>query len=118
MPWENALTTLDTNTTKAMIADDAYKHLAALMKELAEEGSESASKFTRDYEQMHVAHGPFALALSLGAMSETIMDLRARAEDLEIKLEAKAWPAALPAKPIKPHGGGASMIAPSASEPP
>jgi hypothetical protein len=83
MPWENPHTTLDTNTTKAMIADDAYERLAALMKELAEEGSEPASKFTRDYEAMHVAHGPFALALSLGAMSETIMDLRARVEELE-----------------------------------
>jgi hypothetical protein len=90
MPWENAYTTLDTNTTKAMIADDAYERLAALMKELAEEGREPASKFTRDYEAMHVAHGPFALALSLGAMSETIMDLRARVEELETKLEAKA----------------------------
>jgi hypothetical protein len=92
MPWENALTTLDTNPTKAMIADDAYKHLAALMKELAEEGSEPASRFAQDYEAMHVAHGPFALALSLGAMSETIMDLRTRVAslELEIKLEAKA----------------------------
>ena len=89
MPWENALTTLDTNTTKAMIADDAYGHLAALMKELAEEGSEPAFKFRQDYEAMHVAHGPFALALSLGAMSETIMDLRARVEELETKLEKK-----------------------------
>jgi hypothetical protein len=90
MPWENARTTLDTNPTKAMIADDAYERLAALMKELAEEGSEPASKFTQDYEAIHVAHGPFALALSLGAMSETIMDLRARVEELETKLEAKA----------------------------
>ena len=87
MPWENAYTTLDTNTTKAMIADDAYERLAALMKELAEEGSEPASKFTQDYEQMHVAHGPFALALSLGAMSETIMDLRARVGELETESE-------------------------------
>ena len=92
MPWENAHTTLDTNTTKAMIADNAYERLAALMKELAEEGSEPASKFTQGYELMHVAHGPFALALSLGAMSETIMDLRARVASLELetKLEAKA----------------------------
>ena len=90
MPWENAYTTLDTNTTKGMIADDAYERLAALMKELAEEGSEPASKFTQDYELMHLAHGPFALALSLGAMSETIMDLRARVQELETKLEAKA----------------------------
>jgi hypothetical protein len=90
MPWENARTTLDTNPTKAKIADDAYERLAALMKELAEEGSEPASKFTQDYEAIHVAHGPFALALSLGAMSETIMDLRARVEELETKLEAKA----------------------------
>ena len=85
MPWENAHTTLDTNMTKAMIADEAYERLAALMKELAEEGREPASKFTRDYEAMHVAHGPFALALSLGAMSETIMDLRTRVEELEAK---------------------------------
>jgi len=83
MPWENPHTTLDTNTTKAMIADNAYERLAALMKELAEEESESASKFTRDYEQMHVAYGPFALALSLGAMSEAITDLRARVKELE-----------------------------------
>jgi|SRR5215211_5709334 len=67
MPWENPHTTLDTNMTKAIIADDAYNRVAALMKELAEEGSEPASKFTQDYELMHVAHGPFALALSLGA---------------------------------------------------
>jgi hypothetical protein len=90
MPWESMHNTLDTNMTKAMIADDAYERLAALMKELAEEGSEPASKFTQGYELMHVAHGPFALALSLGAMSETIMDLRARVEELETKLEAKA----------------------------
>jgi hypothetical protein len=90
MPWENTRTTLDGNMTKAMIADDAYEHLAALMKALAEEGSEPASKFRRDYEAVHVAHGPFALALSLGAMSETIMDLRARVKELETKLEAKA----------------------------
>jgi len=90
MPWENTHTTLDGNMTKAMIADDAYERLAALMKELAEEGSEPASKFTQDYELMHLAHGPFALALSLGAMSETIMDLRARVQELETKLEAKA----------------------------
>jgi len=77
--------TLDGNMTKATIADDAYERLAALMKELAEEGSEPASKFTRDYEAIHVAHGPFALALLLGAMSETIMDLRARVEELEEK---------------------------------
>ena len=83
MPWENEYTTLDTNTTKAMIADEAYERLAALMKALAQEGSEPAEKFTQDYEAMHVAHGPFALALSLGAMSETIMDLRARVEELE-----------------------------------
>jgi hypothetical protein len=31
MPWENAHTTLDTNTTKAMIADNAYERLAGLM---------------------------------------------------------------------------------------
>ena len=92
MPWENALTTLDTNMAEATIADDAYKRLAALMKGLAEEGSEPASKFTRDYEAIHAAHGPFALALSLGAMSETIMDLRGRVASLELetKLEAKA----------------------------
>jgi hypothetical protein len=92
MPWENPTTTLDTNMTKAMIADDAYQRLAALMKELAEEGSEPASRFTRDYEAMHAAHGPFALALSLGAMSEAIMDLRARVASLELetKLEKKA----------------------------
>jgi len=74
---------------KALIADEAYKRLAALMKDLAEEGSEPASKFTEVYEQAHLAHGPFALALSLGAMSETIMDLRARVEELETKLEKK-----------------------------
>ena len=85
MPWENTHTTLDGNMTKAMIADDAYERLAALMQELAEEGSEPASKFAQDYEAIHVAHGPFALALSLGAMSETIMDLRARVEELEEK---------------------------------
>jgi hypothetical protein len=90
MPWESMHNTLDGNMTKAMIADDAYERLAALMKELAEEGSEPASKFTQDYEATHVAHGPFALALSLGAMSETIMDLRTRVEELETKLEAKA----------------------------
>jgi hypothetical protein len=92
MPWESMHNTLDGNMAKAMIADDAYERLAALMKELAQEGSEPASKFTRDYEAMHVAHGPFALALSLGAMSETIMDLRARVASLELetKLEAKA----------------------------
>jgi hypothetical protein len=90
MPWGNTQNTLDTNMAKALIADDAYERLAALMKDLAEEGSEPASKFTRDYEAMHVAHGPFALALSLGAMSETIMDLRARVGELETKLEAKA----------------------------
>lgn len=90
MPWENQYTTLDTNPTKAMIADNAYEHLAALMKELAAEGNEPASKFTEDYEAMHVAQGPFALALSLGAMSETIMKLRARVEELETKLEKKA----------------------------
>jgi hypothetical protein len=83
MPWENAHTTLDTNTTKAMIADNAYERLAALMKELAEEGNEPASKFTQDYEAMHAAHGPFALALSLGAMSEAITDLRARVKEPE-----------------------------------
>ena len=83
MPWENAYTTLDTNTTKAIMADEAYERLAALMKELAEEGSEPASKFTQDYEAMHTAHGPFALALSLGAMSEAITDLRARVKELE-----------------------------------
>jgi len=92
MPWENPYTTLDTNVTKAMIADNAYERLAELLKELAEEGSEPASKFTQDYELMHLAHGPFALALSLGAMSETIMDLRARVASLELetKLEKKA----------------------------
>jgi hypothetical protein len=90
MPWESMHNTLDGNMTKAMIADDAYERLAALMKELAEEGSEPASKFTRDYELMHVAHGPFALALSLGAMSGATMDLRARVDELETKLEAKA----------------------------
>jgi hypothetical protein len=92
MPWESMHNTLDGNMAKAMIADDAYERLAALMKELAQEGSEPASKFTRDYEAMHVAHGPFALALSLGAMSETIMDLRARVASLELetKREAKA----------------------------
>jgi hypothetical protein len=90
MPWENPTTTLDTNMTKAMIADDAYERLAALMKELAGQGIEPASKFTEDYEAMHAAHGPFALALSLGAMSETIMNLRARVQELETKLEAKA----------------------------
>jgi hypothetical protein len=89
MPWENEYTTLDTNTTKAIIADEAYKNFAALMKELAAEGSEPASKFTQDYEATHVAHGPFALALSLGAMSEAITDLRARVEELETKLEKK-----------------------------
>jgi hypothetical protein len=83
MPWENAHTTLDSNVTKAIIADEAYKSLAALMKELAAEGNEPASKFTRDYEAMHVAYGPFALALSLGAMSEAITDLRARVKELE-----------------------------------
>jgi hypothetical protein len=83
MPWESMHNTLDGNMTKAMIADNAYERLAALMKELAEEGSESASKFTQDYEQMHVAYGPFALALSLGAMSEAITDLRARVKELE-----------------------------------
>ncbi len=83
MPWENQYTTLDANTTKAIMADEAYKSLAALMKELAAEGSEPASKFTEDYEAMHVAYGPFALALSLGAMSEAITDLRTRAKELE-----------------------------------
>jgi hypothetical protein len=90
MPWESMHNTLDGNMTKAMIAGDAYKRLAALMKELAEEGSEPASKFRQDYETIRAAHGPFALALSLGAMSDTIMDLRARVEELETKLEAKA----------------------------
>ena len=90
MPWENECTTLDTNTTKAMIADNAYERLAALMEELAAEGSEPASKFTEDYEAAHVAHGPFALALSLGAMSETIINLRTRVEELETKLEKNA----------------------------
>jgi hypothetical protein len=46
-------------------------------------GSEPASKFTEDYEAMHVAHGPFALAPSLGVMSEAITDLRARVEERE-----------------------------------
>ena len=83
MPWENPYTTLDGNTPKAMIADDAYERLAALMKELAEEGSEPASKFTEGYEAMRAASGPFALALALGALSEAITDLRGRVEQLE-----------------------------------
>ena len=41
MPWESMHNTLDGNMAKAMIADDAYERLAALMKELAEEGSEA-----------------------------------------------------------------------------
>jgi hypothetical protein len=47
MPWENPRTSLDGNTTKALISDEAYEHLVALMRELSEEGSEPASKFTQ-----------------------------------------------------------------------
>jgi hypothetical protein len=90
MPWENPLTTLDGSMAKALIADTSYERLGTLMKELAEEGSEPASKFTEVYAQAHLAHGPFALALSLGAMAEAVTDLRTRVEELETKLEKKA----------------------------
>ena len=83
MPWETPQNTLDTNITKAIIADDSYKNLARLMQALAEEGNEDASRFMKDYEGMHVAAGPFALALSLGAMAEAVMDLRSRVAELE-----------------------------------
>jgi hypothetical protein len=83
MPWETPQNTLDTNMTKAILADNAYERLAALMKELAAEGSAAASQFTEGYERLHVAHGPYALALALGAMSEAITDLRARTKQLE-----------------------------------
>jgi hypothetical protein len=83
MPWENPHTTLDGNMSKALIADSSYERLAGLMRELADEGSEPASKFTEGYEATHAAAGPWQLALALGAMSEAIADLRARAKQLE-----------------------------------
>jgi hypothetical protein len=87
MPWETPQNTLDTNMTKAILADEAYTSVAALMQELAAEGGEAASQFAAGYEQLHVASGPFQLALSLGAMSEAIMDLRSRVEALETQSE-------------------------------
>jgi len=47
-------------------------------------------------------------------IAEALTDLRAHAE----ASEEKKWPAALPAKPIKPPGDGTKSTAPSASEPP
>ena len=80
MPWENPRTSLDGNMTKALIADEAYGRVVALMRDLAEEGSEPASRFM---QEAPVTYGPFALALSLGALSEAVTELRARVAQLE-----------------------------------